>query len=229
MKHSKRYAVLLLTTILAVLFFYIVNQDQPAQDSLGENSQPKNVENADATKLYVGSSNALTTIIEYFDYKCPRCNDFHQTIEKEINANYTSVNKTKFEIRITPIIGPDSGNAARGAYCANDQNYFEEYHEKVLNYMWENYYKDGNFSAELENIFTTDKLSEIVEPLGIDTLLFKSCVDSEKFNPNLDLNLELAADDSIQGTPGFKIGNQSFIGVQPFSVYKTLLDIELRE
>jgi len=58
--------------------------------------------------------------------------------------------------------------------------------------------------------------------------MFASCTDSDRFNANLDANLNAAADDSIQGTPGFAVGEQSFVGGQPFSVFKTLLDIELR-
>ena len=166
-------------------------------------------------------------MIEYFDYKCPSCNQFHRTTAKEIDAEYTDNSLLKYEIRITPIIGPDSARAARGAYCSNEQSLFETYHNNVLDYLYDNYYKDGNFAAEFDDILTLDMLVDLA-PGEIDEDIFRSCVDSDKYNPALDQNLLLAAEDGVRGTPGFAIGDQSFVGGQPYSVFKTLIDIELQ-
>lgn len=180
-------------------------------------------------KLIIGSANAPVTIVEYFDYKCPSCNNFHHTTGQQIQTKFVDTGQANFEIRITPILGPDSGNAARGAYCANDQNQFVNYHNSVIEYMWDNYYADSKFSAEGDNILTTGKLAEISEPLGIDIDKFKSCVDSKLHNDKLDQNLLLAAEDEIRGTPGFAIGEQTFVGGQPFNVFETLINIELQK
>jgi len=179
-------------------------------------------------RLIIGDVNAPVTIVEYSDYKCPNCNRFHQTTNKEIKADYMDAGLVNFEVRITPILGPDSGNAARGAYCANDQNKFVAYNDTMYNFMWENYYKDRNYAVEIENLFTTDKIIEVTQALELNTETFRECIDSEKFNQTLDNNLLLAAEDEIRGTPGFAIGQQTFIGAQPYTVFKTLIDIELQ-
>ena len=179
------------------------------------------------TILTIGESEAPVTIVEYFDYKCPACNGFHQTVHKDIDDTYIKPGLVKYEIRITPIIGPDSATAARGAYCANEQGVFADYHEAVLKHMYDNYYANRNYSAEYESILTSHRLAEIGASFIPDRDNFVECTDSEKYNIALDANLEAAADDSIRGTPGFKVGRQSFVGGQPFNVFRTLIEIEL--
>lgn len=182
------------------------------------------------TQLLIGDSDAPSTLVEYYDYKCPACNGFHRTTYKEIESGYVDTGQTNLELRLTPVIGPDSATAGRGAYCANEQNVFEQYHNAVLDHMWDNFYSTGDYSIESQNYLTSNRLSQIVTESGIiiDTEQFQTCTDSDKYNPFLDENLLLAADDGIQGTPGFAIGEQSFVGGQPISVFEQLIEIELR-
>ena len=227
MKQFTPVIVMFIILVLGGGFFILTNkstENKPSQ------SQQQSVQRAvlGDVRLVLGDPKAEATIVEYSDYKCPSCGNFHQTTGKELTAKYVDNSQANFEIRITPIIGPDSANAGRGAYCSNDQGQFEHYHETVMNYMWDTYYSTGDFSYEYSNILTTAKLVEIITSLDIDIDAFAACVDSDKFNPLLDENLLLAADDEIQGTPGFAIGEQSFVGGQPLTVFETLLDIELR-
>ena len=227
MKQLMPVIIVFLVLVIAGAFFITSNNSTANKPSA---EQQQTIERAAIgdVKLTVGNPSASATIVEYFDYKCPSCNNFHRNTGKQLTEEYIDTNQAKFEVRITPVIGPDSANAGRGAYCANDQGLFEPYHNAVLDYMYDNYYSSGNIAAEFDNILTTNELATIVQPLGIDSNSFSECVDSDRFNPLLDENLLLAADDEIQGTPGFAIGEQSFVGAQPFSVFKTLIDIELR-
>lgn len=218
----------MLVIIGSVIVMSHESKNPSIENDITRQSLTKQADINQSQKLLLGDPDAPVSIVEYFDYKCPNCNNFHRTVATEINDAYVESGKVNYEIRITPIIGPDSATAARGAYCANDQNTFEIYHNTVLDYMYDTYYGDGTFSAELENILTVDRLSELMNSTDIDQNAFKACVESDRYNASLDANLEAAADDSIQGTPGFAIGEQTFVGGQPFTVFKTLLDIELR-
>ena len=206
------------------------NSNSTLQEASVERTVVTNLQSEDLnTKLIIGIPDAEVAIVEYFDYKCPSRNIFHRNVGKEIDEAYTVDGRVNYEIRLTPIIGPDSANTARGAYCANDQGLFAIYHETVLDYMYDIYYEKRNISAEFDNILTTNLLGGLALDIGIDhDDTFTSCVDSDRFDGNLDANLNAATDDSIQGTPGFAIGKRSFVGGQPFSVFETLLDIELR-
>ena len=96
--------------------------------------------------------------------------------------------------------------------------------------MWDNFYEDRDFSTEFQDYLTTSRLVLIMEEanVAVEAQAFTDCIESDKYNPFLDDNLLKAAEDSIQGTPGFAIGEQSFVGGQPFSVFDQLIQIQLR-
>ncbi len=223
--------LLLIAFIIGGLGLFISFNSSSGEPETNQQSQSPTAERSileQPKRLLIGDSGARATLVEYFDYKCPACNQFHRGVGDEIKKEYLDTGLANLEIKITPVIGPDSANAARGAYCALEQNLFGEYHETVINYMYDNYYASGNFAAEFDNILTTSELANITEPLGIDRESFVDCVDSDTYNEYLNDNLLAAAEDGIRGTPGFAVGEQSFVGGQPFTVFKTLLDIQLR-
>jgi protein-disulfide isomerase len=228
MKEIIPVLVVFVLIVVGGLLFITRNNQESSQENQAEKTElQEQTTSLLSKKLIIGNTDAPAKIVEYFDYKCPSCNNFHYSTNQEIVDNYISKNLAHYEIRMTPIIGPDSATAARGAYCAADQGLFSEYHETVIAYMHDNYYEQGNFAAEFDDILSVNTLQSLVEPLGADVASFASCTESDLYNPNLDDNLNAAADDSIRGTPGFTIGDQSFVGNQPFSVFKTLIELEI--
>jgi protein-disulfide isomerase len=179
-------------------------------------------------KLLIGDENAKVKIIEYIDFKCPNCNKFHRDAGKRVREEYVASGKVAIEIRNYPFIGPDSGRAARGAYCANDQGVFSSYHHNVFDYMWDNYYKSGNFEAEIEDVLTAEVLEKLVSGYIPNAEQFRTCLSDEAKNKFIDADLLLGADDKITGTPGFIIGDQKITGPSNFNTFKTLLDIQLQ-
>lgn len=179
-------------------------------------------------ELTIGNKDAKVTLFEYGDYKCPSCGKFHQEAEKQIQKDFVDTGKVKLVFRTYPYIGPDSGKAVRGAYCSNDQGKFSAYHDAVYNYMWDTYYKDGQFKYEIEDVLTNEVLTNIAGKRGINESEFSACVASDKFNKYVDADLLLAADNNVQGTPTFVLDGKNIVGPQPYSVFKSLLDIQLR-
>ena len=227
--------ILLAFTAVGIGAFVFININSTSTPSITDDQKRTQVsEQIEAvggeTKLLIGDPDAPTTLVEYYDYKCPACNNFHRTTYPEIERKFIDTGKTNLELRITPVIGPDSATAGRGAYCANEQGVFAAYHTAVLDHMWDNFYASGDYSTEFENYLTADTLSAILvdNQIDIDMDAFISCTNSTRFNPFLDENLLLAADDGIQGTPGFAIGEQSFVGGQPISVFEQLISLQLR-
>lgn len=193
--------------------------------------EPKDItENADFENrplLIIGDTNAPVTLVEYADFKCPQCNKFHREAGAQIRSEYIDTGKVKIEYRNFPFIGPDSGRAARGTYCANNQGVFTEYHDRVFSYVWENHYKSGNLSAEFEDVLTVDRLTSLMQDKLTDLELFKTCLEDTQYNKFIDAELLLGAADEINGTPGFVINEKSIIGPQNFTTFKTLIEIAL--
>src|SRR6056297_3006703 len=123
-------------------------------------------ENADfenRPELIIGDHSAPVTLVEYGDFKCPACNQFHHTVGAQLRDEYVDSGQLKIEFRNYPFLGPDSGRAARGSYCANDQGVFTAYHDNIYEYIWENYYTQGDLGAEFEDILTDEKIQEIMQ------------------------------------------------------------------
>jgi protein-disulfide isomerase len=198
------------------------NEPEPAQTTT-EQSIPQ--DNPD-TRLIIGDSSNPVRIIEYTDYKCPNCNIFHRTTYKELNEKFA--NDIYFEVRAYPAFGPDSGRSLRGAYCANEQDKFPEYNNVMYDYIWFNHYESGDYAAQIEDIYTPERLQRIASDINLDADGFLECIMSDRMNQFIDRDLLAAADDGVTGTPGFVINEQNFVGRQPITVFETLIEIAKR-
>lgn len=126
------------------------------------------------------------------------------------------------------IIGPDSGRSGEGAYCANEQNKFTEYHDAVFEYMWINFYKSGDYGKEFEDILTLEKLTSLSADAGLDKDAMSDCLKSGKYALQIEEVVKQGRTAGISGTPTFFVGEQKVQGPQPFNIFKTLIDIQLK-
>ncbi len=222
--------------LLVILGWLLVRSNENPKPLVAENNttstEARDIEqNADFDNkptLLIGSPDAKVRLIEYIDFKCPNCNKFHQDAGKRVRDEYVASGKVAIEIRNFPFIGPDSGRAARGTYCAHDQNAFAAYHDAVFNYIWDKHYKNGNLKVEIEDVLTSDVLTALVADKLQDSVAFNQCINADTKNSFIDADLLLGADDGINGTPGFIIGGQKITGPANFTTFQTLLDIQLR-
>ncbi len=179
--------------------------------------------------LVIGDKVAPATITEYGDFKCPSCGQFHQEAGKQLRDGYIKENKLKIVFRPIAVIGPDSERSAIGAYCAKSHGKFTEYHDAIYNYMWDNYYEARNFSAEYKDILTSKLLSTIAQELGLDTATFESCLNELSQAQKVANNQKTAQEIGVRGTPTFSINSQLVVGPQPYNVFKSLVDIQLKQ
>jgi protein-disulfide isomerase len=216
--------------ILAVGWQLLPNTNkQTASTQQNESSSTTTQTAIQDDDLIIGNKTAQATITEYGDFKCPSCGQFHQEAGKQLRNGYIKENKLKIVFRPIAVIGPDSERSAIGAYCAQTQNKFTEYHDSVYNYMWDNYYKARNFSAEYQDILTSKLLSTIANEVGLDTATFESCLNESSQAQRVANNQKTAQEIGVRGTPTFSINNQLVVGPQPYNVFKSLVDIQLKQ
>ncbi len=97
----------------------------------------------------LGDPNAPVAVVEFADFQCPFCERFFSTTESDLIKNYVNTGKIRFIFRNFSFLGPDSTTAAEGAYCANEQGKFWEYHNYL--YQHQGPENSGTFSqANLE-------------------------------------------------------------------------------
>ncbi len=82
----------------------------------------------------IGSAKAPFTLIEYTDYQCPYCRQFHTATYEQINKYYIDTGKLRFISRDFPLDMHDNApRAAIAARCAGDQGkYWELRHVMII-------------------------------------------------------------------------------------------------
>jgi protein-disulfide isomerase len=157
-----------------------------------------------------GNSKALVTIVEFSDYQCPFCHQIEPTV-KELLAKYGD--KVSLSYRDFPLtsIHSQAQIAAVASRCALEQGKFWEYHDQMFT------------STKLEK----DDLVEYARNLKLDDKQFASCLASDKYNADIDKDLEAGRKAGITGTPGFFINGIELSGAQPKDAFTRVIDEEL--
>ncbi len=206
------------------------NSEQSEQNAQSEQTEDKNENETDeefpsseGPSLLIGPSDYSQKIIEFTDYKCPNCNKFHNSTFKQLLNENPGL---AFEIHLVPNIGPDSGIAARGAYCSHEHgDVFSEYHDRVFDYLEQNYYSKGQESAANQDVLTEDVLAAIYSDAGgKNSAKFIECINSDQPNEYINNDFLLSADYGLRGTPSFAVGKAVLSGPKPISVFNALLE-----
>jgi protein-disulfide isomerase len=227
-----KIALVIVATLLVIgVGYWVLGMDKEESTVMTTEvpaSQRSNSDKSDTSRLIIGEKDAPVTIVEYGDFKCPNCAKFHLQAGQGIRQDYIETNQAKIEFRNIALIGPDSQRAAQGAYCANDQNKFAQYHDAVYEHMWNNYYAAGDYQSEFEDVLTQELLTNLAVEQGMNKQQFETCLSSGKYTDALQDDLDEAEEDGARGTPYFVIGDQTVTGPQPYNVFKTLIDLQLQ-
>lgn len=130
-----------LILILALGVFGIVRQftNTNTNKSIADKIYPVDY----AGQPFLGKKDAPVKIMEYGDFKCPICKQFHDLIFPQLKKDYLDTGKVAFYFTNTQIIGPDSLTAGEAGEAVFNQNptAFWKYYETV-------YQNQGNENKE---------------------------------------------------------------------------------
>jgi protein-disulfide isomerase len=159
----------------------------------------------------IGPDNAPVTIIEFSDYQCPYCEQWHQQVYQQLMEAYSG--KIRFVYRDNPIPShPEAEPAAEAAECAGEQSAYWKFHDALFSGQY------GLGRAAYE---------QYAADLGLDTEAFAACVDSHKFRGEIEADASDAAKVGINSTPTFVVNGRLLIGALPFADFKQVIDEEL--
>lgn len=159
----------------------------------------------------LGPDDAPITIVEFSDFQCPFCRRFHQDTYHALLDAYPG--QIRFVYRHLPLtsIHPDAFPAAIASMCANAQDAFWPYHDKL-------------FSGEL---LGREVYLQYAADLELDTQAFEACLDSDENNDFIQADSDFAINLGVNSTPTFFINGLAVIGAQPLDVFKQVIDQEL--
>ncbi len=193
-------------------------------------NMPEILENS----IVIGNENAKVTVYEFSDYECPFCaiaegNEELVAMFSAQSPGYQAPipevlklveeGTVRYVFYNMPIasLHPKAKTTHMAALCANEQGMWEEYHKKL-------------FADRSDWIEETDRISKFVEyakEFGMDEVQFKECVETNKYEAQINAELALASKLGVSGTPAFFINKNFISGAQDFTTFKAFIDSEL--
>lgn len=160
-----------------------------------------------------GDKNASVTIIEFSDFECPFCVKFYSQTLPQIEEEYIKTGKVKFVYRDFPLSShANAQKAAEAAECADEQGKFWEMHDLL--------FEKGVSSG-------ASSFKEYAEELGLNTKKFSDCLDSGKYEEEVQKDFADGQSYGVSGTPAFFINGIELVGAQPFSAFQQIIEQEL--
>ena len=148
----------------------------------------------------LGKEDAAITFIEFADYRCLFCHKFHEETFDKILTNLINTGKAKYLFKDFVVNDRDdykgSMQAAVASHCAAEQGKYWEYLKEI--------YK--NFKPEPQHWINLDSLTKFANNVQIPEIeKFKSCVESNKYQNQIEASGLSAKKLGITGTPSFAI------------------------
>lgn len=174
----------------------------------------------DSTDFIKGNPNAPILIVEYSDYDCPFCKNFHETMTR-IMEEYGVLGKVAWVYRQFPLVQlhPNSPRISQAGLCVGELGGSDAF--------WK--FSDLVFLQRGTNEQTNiSKLPDYAEQAGVKRADLTSCLESGRMEEKVNASLADGFAAGIQGTP------QSFVivgdqmaeinGAQPYAVVKQTID-----
>ncbi|MEM7113710.1 MAG: thioredoxin domain-containing protein [Chloroflexota bacterium] len=147
-----------------------------------------------------GSPDAPIQVVEYGDFGCHACRQWHNSGAKEqLKAEFGD--QVAFEFRHFPVITRQSPKAAEAGQCAAEQGAFWEYHDYV-------------YEETREGDLGTSSLKQFAAAINLDQAAFDSCLDSDKYREVVLEQWRDAQEAGARGTPTFLINGRQ-VSAQP--------------
>jgi protein-disulfide isomerase len=123
--------------------------------------------------------------------------------------------KVRFVLRNFPVHGDPAVKMAEATLCANDQDKFWEYNDK----LWENLSTSQQQAQTGVDALVTS-LKSYASDLGLDTAAFNECLDSDTYASQVQKDSQDAQSYGVTGTPGFFINGRPVKGAIPLADYQ---------
>lgn len=166
---------------------------------------------------------AKVAMVEYSDYECPFCKNFHETMQGVIKAYGTDV---AWVYRHFPLsFHTNAQKEAEAAECVAELGGNDAF--------WK--FSDAIYSRTTANGtgFALDKLGPLAKEVGVNQAKFQSCLDSGKYAQKVKDDQAGGEAAGISGTPGTIIINKDgktdqVSGAQSLDKVKSQIDALLK-
>ncbi len=197
-----KYSTLLLLIVIVIGGFFMFRGDGgsptgAAVTDTGSNNQPSINANAliEDNDPVLGNPEAKISIVEFSDFECPFCaRAFEGAVTDFKASSYFTNGEVNLVYKQFPLnsIHPRAQKAAEASLCADEQEKFWEYHDKLFTN---------------QQALDVASLKSYASQLGLNTGEFNSCLDGSKMASEVSKELAQATSAGGRGTPFFVIVN----------------------
>lgn len=213
------------------------NQPPPAKPTV-EISQVREAFKKSILKF--GDANKKLVLLEIADPSCPFCSvaaGKNGELNKQIGDRFKLVADGGTYVAPVPemkklldsgkasyayIYSPGHGNGEMGTkafYCAYEKNKFWEVHNKIMTNDGYNLLNNTVKNDKTKSQEIADFLKSVVDPTDL-----KKCLDSGKYDAQLQADTTLATSLGIQGTPGFLVNTTLYAGAYSYKDMETTVN-----
>lgn len=192
----------------------------PPTAATAEQAPAGKIRPVDGSDYIKGNPNAPILIVEYSDYDCPFCKNFHETMTR-IMDEYGVGGKVAWVYRQFPLtqLHPNAERISQAALCVGELGGNDAF--------WK--FTDLIFAERNINEPTNmSKLPEYATESGVNEADLLNCLNSGKHQQTVIDSLRDGAQAGIQGTPQSYVivGNQMapIEGAQPYATVKQIID-----
>jgi len=174
----------------------------------------------DETDYILGNPNAPIVMIEYSDYDCPFCKQFHNTMH-QIMDEYGVTGRIAWVYRQFPLaeLHPNSPKISEAALCVGDIGGNDAF------WTFSDLIYDGRNLNQGTNV---TKLMQYAENSGVERSQYSACMNEGRMKQVVEDSIRDGYDAGARGTPYtiLLVGNQQAVinGAQPYDVVKGIVE-----
>lgn len=188
------------------------------------------VKPVDGNDHILGNLDAPVKVIEFSDFECPFCKNFHLTM-KQLMGEYGTDGRVAWVYRHFPLdsLHSKARKEAQAAECANELGGGEAF--------WA--YADLLFEVTpSNNQMDLAQLPRIAQEIGLDRAKFEVCLEGDERGGKYAAHIEEDVQDAIasggNGTPYSVVISPngqifSINGAQPYRAVKSIIDLALKQ
>lgn len=210
--------------IAVAIFFTNRGGDAPTQVAQNNTDQAQTTEGVprpvDDTDYILGNPNASIVMVEYSDYDCPFCKEYHNTMH-QIMDEYGVTGKLAWVYRQYPLaeLHPNSPRISEAALCVGDiggNSAFWDFSDRVF------------LERNIDEPTNVTKLLGYAEDAGVAPEDYIECMESRRMQPAVEQSLIDGFNAGARGTPYtvLIVGNQQAVinGAQPYETVKGIVE-----
>ncbi|MFD1848929.1 DsbA family protein [Oceanobacillus bengalensis] len=165
---------------------------------------------------------ALVTVVEFGDFKCPACKAWGETIFPQLTNDYIDTEEVRFSYINTPFHGTESTLASLAAETVLDQNpdAYWDFHNAL--------FAEQPSSNHDNQWVTVDKILEVANEIQtIDIEELELALEEQSKIEEVNKDVELVEDFNVQMTPSIMVNDIMVEDPFDYEAIKNLIEQEL--